>query len=521
MKKSLKISLGGVAFVVEDDAYAALESYIELLKEHLGATEESEEVIRDIEERAAELLTDILKGKEVVTLEMVTQVIEVLGKPEEIAGDDVDNESSASSNSKARRRLYRDSDNALIAGISSGMGAYFNIDTLVFRILFAVLIFANGLGLILYLVLWIAVPRAQTARQRMEMRGEEVNFSNLEKSIKNEFQNVKNNMEKNKFSETFEQFFRAMGRVFMAFGGVMAVVAKIIVAIVAVVLISVGLFGITVSFLSLFFGDALVSLLPNYYALSFGQLIASTFDLGSSLWVTIPTFFILAIPFTVIVIAGLRMVFKFTARLSAFLVTSATLWILAVLLLGSITFLQVRSFTIRENVTEKFEITLTDSTTRVLRVIGDEGFDDESFDFMQVFNTVDFTVIQSDGNKQIVGKPKISIAKSTTNRFEMAIIKKSRGGSRLLAKQNASKIIQKFTLVDNSLILAPYFMLQPNQKWRVQEVDIILYIPEGKGIYLEQNLESILNEEQEYLNAWPDEIVANTWIMRANTMEKQ
>ena len=59
MKKSLKISLGGVAFVVEDDAYAALESYIELLKEHLGATEESEEVIRDIEERAAELLTDI------------------------------------------------------------------------------------------------------------------------------------------------------------------------------------------------------------------------------------------------------------------------------------------------------------------------------------------------------------------------------------------------------------------------------------------------------------------------------
>ena len=520
MKKSLKISLGGVAFTVEEDAYAALESYLNLLKEHLGETAESEEVIGDIEERAAELLSSMLKGKEVVTLEMVNQVIEILGKPEEIAGDDPGGQ-SASSDYKARRRLYRDPENALIAGVSSGLGAYFNIDALVFRILFAALLFANGLGLILYLVLWIAVPRAETARQRMEMRGEEVNFSNLEKSIKEEFQKVQNNMKKNKFSEAFERLFRAIGRVFMACGGVLTVVAKVLVAVVGVALISVGLFGIIATLVSLFFGGALISLHPDFNGFSFGQLIASTFDLGSSLWVTIPTFFVLAIPFIVIIIGGLRMVVKFTARLGAFLVTSATLWILSVLILSSVLFLQVRSFTIRETVTERFDVILSDTSTRVLRVYADDDFEDELIDFTKVFNTVDYSVVQADGSSQIFGRPKITLARSGSNRFELGVTKKSRGGSRFMAKQNAKGIEQKFTLMDNSLIIAPYFMLEPNQKWRVQEVEIILYVPEGRGVYLEQGLEGVINQEQKYLNAWPDEIVSNTWIMGEDGMRRQ
>ena len=522
MKKSLKISLGGVAFIVEDDAYAALDSYLELLKEYLGATVESEEVINDIEDRAAELLTDMLKGKAVVTLEMVEQVIAILGKPEEIAGEDVDNESSfASADDKPRRRLFRDSENALIAGVCSGLGVYFNVDVLVFRILFAVLVFANGLGLVLYLILWIIVPGAQSSRQRMEMRGEKVTFSNLEKNIKEEFQNVRNNMEKNKVSEKIEQFFRASGPVFVAFGRAMAVVAKVLVVFVALVFICVGLFGLAVTFVTLFFGDALVSFVPNFSGFSFGQLIASTFDLGSSLWVTVPTFLILAIPFTVFVVAGLRMIFKFTARIGAFLVSLAILWILAVMILASVTFFQFRSFTIRESVTERFDISLSDTTTRVLKVFADENLDDELIISNQVFNSDDYSIVQANGSIQFVGRPKISIAKSSTDRFELLITKKSRGGSRLMAKQSASRVEQKFTLVDNSLIITPYFMVHPDLKWRVQEVDIVLYVPEGKGVYFDQNLEHVINQEQSYLNAWPDEIVANTWIMRVNTMERQ
>ena len=522
MKKSLKISLGGAVFIIDEDAYAVLESYLNILKQHLGETPESEEIISDIEERAAELLGDLLKGKTVVSLQEVNRIIEILGKPEEIAGEDTDSQAtSAPSDYKTNRRLYRDSENGLIAGIGSGLSAYFNIDALVFRILFVALLFANGLGLILYLVLWIAVPRAQTARQRMEMRGEEVNFSNLEKSIKEEFQNVQNNMKKNKVSEAFERFFRAIGRVFGAFGGALNVIARALAAIVGVVLVSVGLFGITVSFISLFFGDALISLYPKFYGLRFGHLLASTFDLGSSLWVTIPTFLILAIPLIIIVIGGLRMLFKFTARLGAFLVSSAILWIFSVLILSSILFLQVRSFTIREKFTQKFDVILSDTTTRVLRVYADEDFDDALINFNKVFNTLDYSVVQAEGISRIVGRPKISVNKSPSDRFEVWVTKKSRGGSIFLAKQNAKGAEQKFVLVDNSLIISPYFMLQPNQKWRVQEVEITIYVPEGKGIYFDPYLECIINQDQKYLNAWPDEIVSSTWIMGANGMKRQ
>ena len=76
MKKSIKISLGGIAFNIEDDAYELLKSYLESLKKHMIGTPEADEIVKDIEERAAELFTEMLQGKEIITIEMVTKIIE-------------------------------------------------------------------------------------------------------------------------------------------------------------------------------------------------------------------------------------------------------------------------------------------------------------------------------------------------------------------------------------------------------------------------------------------------------------
>lgn len=520
----MKISLGGLAFTIEEDAYVALDAYLESLRQYFKSSDEGEEIFRDMEERAAELFTEMLADKQVITLDMVRAVVERLGSPEQISDEEVTDNSSTSgqtSDSNTKRRLYRDPENAYIAGVAAGLGAYFNIDPLVFRILFAVLIFANGLGAIIYLIFWAVLPQADTVRQRMEMRGEEINLSNLEKNIKNEFEKVTKNMKNKRFTDVIERFGNAVGRLFVALGGVLAVVGKVIAAIIAVVFIAVGLLGIMGAVLSLFLGDVVAAFLPSYSGFTFGQLLSSTFDLGSMLWVAIPLFVVVLIPFLAIIFIGLRMVFRFSVRGTVFFVSSATVWIVAVLILASVMFMQARSFTIRESVTERFALSLSDSTSTTLKLVRDIDFDYGDYDPNKVWEIDDYTLAQRDGMAKIIGKPKVYLAKSEGPEFEMVIKKRSRGATRYTAKASASAVEVEFALVDNKLVISPYFFIPNSQKWRVQEVEITVFVPEGKSVYIENNMESLLASDQEYCACWPDEMVGNVWLMKGGKLKKQ
>ena len=92
------------------------------------------------------------------------------------------------------KRLYRDPDNRVLGGVCGGLGAYFNNDPLLFRILFIIIFFGMGSGLIIYLILWIAIPEARTTAQKLEMRGEPITIENIKKAVREEFENVKKNM---------------------------------------------------------------------------------------------------------------------------------------------------------------------------------------------------------------------------------------------------------------------------------------------------------------------------------------
>ncbi|MFO7829936.1 MAG: PspC domain-containing protein, partial [Bacteroidales bacterium] len=95
---------------------------------------------------------------------------------------------------QATKRLYRDPDNRFLGGVCGGLGAYFNIDPIVFRILFILIFFGMGSGLIIYIILWIAMPEAVTTAQKLEMRGEPVTVENIKKAVREEFENVRKNM---------------------------------------------------------------------------------------------------------------------------------------------------------------------------------------------------------------------------------------------------------------------------------------------------------------------------------------
>lgn len=170
MKKALQISLAKTLFTIEEDAYARLENYLAAVRKHFASTPESAEIITDIEASIAEQLLE--RKEKIVTIEAIESILAKMGKVEDF-DDRIASNVPASDGGPAigGKKLYRNTDNAIIAGVCSGIAAYFGWDALWVRLGFFLLTFLNGFGILLYIVLWIIMPEAKSAAQKLEMTG--------------------------------------------------------------------------------------------------------------------------------------------------------------------------------------------------------------------------------------------------------------------------------------------------------------------------------------------------------------
>jgi phage shock protein PspC (stress-responsive transcriptional regulator) len=194
MKITVSINLGGYSFNIDEDAYAELKRYLKNLELHFAGEESSSEILSDIETRMAEIFrTKLTTYKQVINIDDVRQVISVLGTPEDISDNDGPSARDKFS-SPGYHRMYRDPDHRIIGGVCSGIGAYWDIDPLIVRIVFIALILAGGVGALVYLILYIVIPEAKTTAQKIEMKGNPVNIHNIKDSVKKEFDNVRKNM---------------------------------------------------------------------------------------------------------------------------------------------------------------------------------------------------------------------------------------------------------------------------------------------------------------------------------------
>lgn len=194
MKITVSINLGGYSFNIDDDAYEELRSYLKNLELHFAGEESSAEIMSDIEARMAELFRATLTGfKQVITLEDVRRMIVIMGTPEDLSGAESSFEKDRFASTRYHR-MYRDPDNRIIGGVCAGMGAYWRIDPWILRIIFLALILAGGLGILIYLILYIVLPEARTTAQKIEMKGRPVNIHNITESVKKEFESVRKNM---------------------------------------------------------------------------------------------------------------------------------------------------------------------------------------------------------------------------------------------------------------------------------------------------------------------------------------
>lgn len=202
MKKTVSINLGGFVFNIDEDACDRLSQYLADIEKRFPEGERAE-IIRDIEERMAELLTYKLQNRNVVEINDVEEVIEVIGKPEQFedeSGEESSDTTESTSDNTAgstgstvntgsatvrqprkQRKLYRNSNDRMVSGVASGLAAYFDLDPAIVRILFVILAFASlGWGILIYLILLIAMPEAKTKAQFLEMYGIEPTLENID-----------------------------------------------------------------------------------------------------------------------------------------------------------------------------------------------------------------------------------------------------------------------------------------------------------------------------------------------------
>ena len=157
MKKTVSVNIKGMNFLIEEDAYELLQDYLERLSKALEHEKGGKDIIEDIELRIAELCADQLnERKQVIESSDIEKILVTLGDPSQYVEDSEESYSqSDTQHQQTEKRIYRDTDNAVIAGVCSGIANYTNIDVVIIRVIFAAILIFGGFGIPLYFVLWI------------------------------------------------------------------------------------------------------------------------------------------------------------------------------------------------------------------------------------------------------------------------------------------------------------------------------------------------------------------------------
>lgn len=293
MKKTFTVNLNGIVFHIDEDAYQLLDSYLTNLRIHFSREEGSDEIMSDFEARISELLNERIRlGFNVITIEHVEEVIQRMGKPEELfAGEEkhAGSEFSATteptagaSDRKFRKRLMRDPDDKMLGGVASGLAAYFGIDTTLLRLVMILLLIVSMTVpiTIIYIVLWLVLPLARTATDRLMMRGEPVNLENIGRTVTDGFEKVSDDMRAyirtnaprtplQKIADFIVSFFAAVLKVGAVLLGILLIPVCIFVLFILLIVVFaliVGGWSAVFSYLPIDSDMYFVSEMPNYMA---------------------------------------------------------------------------------------------------------------------------------------------------------------------------------------------------------------------------------------------------------------
>lgn len=544
MNKVVNINLNGLVFSIDDTAYEQLKQYLDGLKAHFGATEGASEIIQDIEARIAELLQGKLNDKyTVIQLNDIKEVITLMGNPMEIDGEEEEQYQKSKQqyttppNPTAVKKLRRDPQHKTLGGVCAGLANYFGVDVMVPRILFLVAFFTFGSGLLLYLImwiaipeatdmavtetetkrlfrnpddkkvggvcsgiaeyiavdavwlrllflvaffvfgtgllayiiLWIAIPEAKTSAEKLQMKGEPIDVSNIEKEVRSTINKTGLTYPKNPLTEIVRVIVKIMSKLIGA-----------VFLMISLVLIGVILFLWNYSFADIL--DRLdINEYYSYFRYGFGLFVVSVASL--------------------ILITGIKLLFHTRIKikiLSFVLTTCAFIGLASMLYFG----LQYRkSVLVQKTVKENVLSTISPDTVyvNVNKMYEDEidGDDDVTIRINKHTTSRTFRVGDMKNWVNVFYNTKLSIKPSPNDSLYFYLAKTARGENESAAANNARDIRFQTSYATNVLTIDEGITMETDRPFKYQQVSAKLKIPVGTIVKVDKNVMKMINTNYE------------------------
>ena len=514
MNKTVSIHIKGFPFLIEEEAYKKLEAYLYLLKQMLGDQEGADEIVEDIEIRIAELLNTRKGSKQVVEMKDVEEVLQTLGDPSDYADESENTASFGESKSKSdgqysspkssERKLYRDEENGQLGGVCAGLAAYLNIDVTVIRLIWAGSFFIFGSGFLLYLLLWIIVPAANSSIDRLRMKGKPINVDTVKEEVERAARNVteksRSFANKMKGDGKIRKGVSSIGRVFrLGISLFLLFIGFMLSLLLVVILFGKPQFFPAVStegFLSLNSLSDLIFNDPFDYQLAQLSVYLAAFSLI--------TFFLLG---------GIVMMFNLRNRWYRFI----NLGLISLGIISTIIGFLVASRTARD-------FTVSGDIEKEIAAISTEQLQIKTM-FTSPLSNSDYKV-KLNNNDWMLHVEEQSIFSygidvyyhpSKDSLFHVLLEKETKA-DRLQNAVNRAKNIRYGAMISGDTITLPnYFSYPKKDKIRAQDIEVHIYIPKGKSVAIDGEQVSMEpNSEQDDFDDDADEPVVIRGYLKRN-----
>jgi phage shock protein PspC (stress-responsive transcriptional regulator) len=480
MNKTIIINISGVIFHIEEEAYEKLKLYMTEVKLYFSKSDDSFEIVNDIENRIAELFSDIIRVEEKEGINMldVEKVIRTMGKPADFEQDLKEEELDAEAQkSFIKKRLYRNPDDKIAGGVCSGIAAYFNTDPLWVRLLLAISIFFFGTGIALYLILWLIMPEAITRTEKLAMRGESPTLESIRKSVEEEINSVRRNMNgdqasiKSFISSLFETaigVLKILVRLFGKFLGLMLMLSAIGILI-----------GFTIALFSLL-GFADSEMMRDFPLF---MLREDNEQLMYFAW-----YFSIALPAVAALLLGIKVLFNTNPfnKVSGF--TMLSVWLLCLFTTIYYTVDTLSNFKEEGRLQESKLISASSANKYYL--LADDEFSNSVDSAKTMAYGVDNKMVLKQRHVNFgLDNVRMNIQKSTGPEMKLVTIYYGRGRTEKEAIASASTIVYNVEQRDSVLIFPREFKLKDRSTWRKQEIEMILFVPYDMEIIVDEKVD--------------------------------
>lgn len=505
MNKTIIININGTVFHIEEDAYEVLRTYMTEVKRHFAYSADSEEIVTDIENRLAEMFSERLnsENKQVIVLQDVNEVTGQMGSVADFekAEDSEQSYTYTETGNKVEKKLMRDMDDRVIAGVCSGVGHYFDIEPRWMRLILLLLVFFGGTGIMLYIILWIVMPRAISRADKMAMKGEPINIQTFKKNFDEEVEGLRHGLHRasSEAAPIIDRVGSVLGRIIKI---IVKVIGAFIIFIGAMVLLAmvIGLLaflGVWQSSELNHFPFNIVN--PEYKSvLSFSAFVIVFIPLVALILFAIRVLFNRNVvsrtgSFAMLIIwlAGLGLSVYYGSKVAGQFTDEATFSQVTDIKPDSVYYLKLNpvKYLTKED-SMQYDIDRGDFKSKII-------INDNENDFDMPRN-VSLKIEMSDGDKAILNQE----FSSNGPNFETAL-------------KSAQLTNYQFVQRDSLLQFDWNTRLHKNQLWRNQRVELTLRVPKNTTLMIDGNLNRYL-EDHNLRDCQPENAADNSlteWIM--------